>query len=102
MVLEIIVENCLILSSKILKEIDPLALESLKQIFTYKNPKFIENSKWGRSNHDVPKFLYSYQIHRREGKMYISRGGLKKVKEHLKKFNVITKVLDRTLVCESE
>ena len=99
MVIEIVVEDKLIISTKDLQKISVTAYKTLQQIFTYKNPKFIENERYGYSNYNVPKYLYSYEI--LDGKMLISRGGKEKVDAHLKKFNVITKYIDRTLVCES-
>jgi superfamily II DNA or RNA helicase len=99
MVIEIVVEDRLILSTRDLQKIGVTAYKTLQQIFTYKNPKFIENERYGYSNHNVSKHLYSYEI--LDGKMYISRGGREKVVEHLKKFQVIPKFIDRTLVCES-
>jgi len=97
MVLDIIVSSSLIINIEKLKGFNDLAYKTLKQMFTYKNPKFLENEKWGYSNYTTPKHLYSYEV--KDGKMYISRGGLERVVNQLQKFNIKVKEIDRTLVC---
>ena len=101
MELEVIVEAQLMVSMSSINEFSNkrVILKSIQQIFTYKNPKFIENEKWGYSNHCTNKFLTSYEI--KDDVLHISRGGKDKLHKHLKKLNITPKYIDRTLVCES-
>lgn len=98
MTLDIIESSSLIIDVDELRSLSEVAFKMLKHVFTYKNPKYIENEKWGYSNYETPKHLFSYEIH--DGKMYISRGGLAAVERELFKFKIETNVIDRTLVCE--
>lgn len=99
LVINIIVEAKLIISVKEIRSLNETAFQTLKQIFTYKNPKFIDNEKWGYSNYGVPKHLTSYELE--SGRMLISRGGQDKVEKQLNKFDISVQWVDRTLVCES-
>jgi superfamily II DNA or RNA helicase len=99
MELEVVVEDRLILSTIELKKLNSLAFKTVKQIFTYDNPKYLENEKWGRQNFDTPQFLKSYEIY--DSKMFISRGGKAKLETQLFKFKIEVVYIDRTLVCKS-
>jgi superfamily II DNA or RNA helicase len=96
MVIDCIIESTLILQVEDLQKISQACWVTTKQLFTYKNPKFLENEKWGYSNYSTPRFLYSFQII--EDQIYISRGGLDKLENHLKKFKVSLNKIDRTFV----
>ena len=76
-----------------------VAYETVKRLFTYKNPKFVENAKWGYSNYNVEKYLKTYII--KEGKICFSRGSYHKLINHFKKFKIELSFVDRTLVCET-
>ena len=72
-----------------------MAFETLKAQLTYKNPKYVENAKWGYSNWKTPKFIFTYELKGR--KMIIYRGALQKVIKHLKKFKITCKIIDLTV-----
>lgn len=99
MVIEIIVEDKLIISTRKIQKLNKVAYQTIKDLFTYKNPKFIENQKWGYSNHDTPKSIYCYEV--LDGNILISRGGKEKLEKQLKKFGIVPRYIDRTLVCET-
>lgn len=111
--LNIIVEAQLIIKEKEVRDLPKgkLILKNLKNIFTYKNPKFVEAVKWGRATRifnkstkqydEIPPKLYSYSVDYDLGRLCISRGGKEKVIEELKKFNVEPIFHDRTLVLPS-
>jgi superfamily II DNA or RNA helicase len=40
----------------------PTIINALKERFTYKNPKFVNNERYGYSNAKVPEYLYTYKI----------------------------------------
>lgn len=98
MVFDCYIEACLILDLRELKK-HPALFKTTKQIFKYKNPKYLENEKWGYSNHNVDPELKSYEIDGNDLK--ISRGGLEKLQEHFKKFNATLNLIDRTYVSKS-
>lgn len=100
--INVIVEACLIVNINEIRQASSegaVIYETLKRVFTYKNPKFLENEKWGRSNFNTPKFLKSYEVH--DGNMHISRGCLDNLISHVKQFNVDVVTIDRTLVSET-
>lgn len=75
------------------------AYETVKKKFTYKNPKFVENEKWGYSNYAVEKYLKTFEIH--NGQIAFSRGCYNELIKHFKKFSIELSFIDRTLVCET-
>lgn len=100
--LDIVVEAQLIISIRELNKLreGKVIFATLKSIFRYKNPKFLENEKWGRSNHKVAKHLLSYEIDE-DNMLLISRGGKEKLIKHLAKFKITPNFIDRTLVLPS-
>ena len=73
--------------------------ELIKKEFRYKNPKFIENEKWGYSNSYpkiTPKYLMSYMTDE-QNQIRIARGGIEKLQELLAPFNITLNVINNTL-----
>ena len=100
MTLDIIIQEKLIINSKKLKDFSQVAYEALlAKLLTYKNPKFIENERYGYSNWETTKHLYSYE--KVGNSLKINRGCLTKIVAHFKKYNIKVNLIDRTLVCES-
>jgi superfamily II DNA or RNA helicase len=97
MTLDIIVQEKLIIDSVKLKNLSIVAYTTIKQLMTYKNPKFLENEKWGYSNFNTPKHLYSFQ--ELNNKIMANRGCYTKIEDQLKKFGIYAKKIDRTLTC---
>ena len=96
MEIDVIVEASLIIKVDDIKGVSSACWATTKQLFTYKNPKYLENEKWGYSNYNTPPYLYSFEVH--DDLIYIARGGLDRLKDHLKKFRVTLNVIDRTFV----
>lgn len=96
MEVEAIISATIAIRYRDLQKCGPAIWQTTKQLFTYKNPKFLENEKWGYSNHATPKFLYSYEI--KDDFIYIARGGLEKLENHLNKFKIKLNLIDRTFV----
>lgn len=98
MQLNITIDNALAFNKNELQELSEVAYQVLKNKFTYKNPKFLENSRYGYSNHKTPKHLYSYEIH--DETMYITRGAMAEVVSELDKFGIKINIIDNTLTCD--
>jgi len=100
--IDVIIESTLIISVRRLLKLEngKTILETTKDLFRYKNPKYIENEKYGRSNFKTKKYLMSYEIDE-DNQLCISRGGKEKLIKHFKKFKLIPNFIDRTLVLPS-
>jgi superfamily II DNA or RNA helicase len=96
MVIDVTIESCLVIKVGDIKKISAAAWATTKQLFTYKNPKYLENEKWGYSNFDTPRYLHTFEVH--GGLMYVSRGGYERLENHLKKFKATINPIDRTFV----
>lgn len=96
MEIDVIIQSTLVLDISSLKEVGQACWQTTKQLFTYKNPKFLENEKWGYSNYNTPRYLYSFQV--LEDKIHIARGGYERLESHLRKFKVTLNPIDRTFV----
>ena len=93
--IQLVIEDKIIVSVRDVQKISLTLLAVIKKTFTYKNPKFIENEKWGYSNHATPEYLKSYKL--LDSKLFINRGGLDKLLIQFKKFGVAAQIVDHTL-----
>jgi superfamily II DNA or RNA helicase len=96
MVIDAYIESSIKIAVKDLKSINQACWVTTRQLFTYKNPKFLENEKWGYSNYNTPPHLFSFEI--KDDYIHIGRGGLEKLEKHLKKFSVTLNIIDNTFV----
>lgn len=81
---------------KALEKTHPSVINSLKQKYTYDNPKFLENEKYGRSNRNVPEYIRTYDTHKDDLIFY--RGQYKNILRMLINFNLnyeVTKKLKK-------
>lgn len=71
-------------------------LEALKEMFTYDNNKFIDNERYGYSNHNVDEFITTYFI---KGEyIHFGRGSLNKILAVLKAGNINFSISDKRLL----
>jgi len=69
---------------------------SLKRKYTYKNPKFLENAKYGYSNHATPEYLYSFKINGKS--ITFSYGTFRDIVLQCEKLNVEYTTIDNTVI----
>jgi len=96
--IEIILDNSVRFKTEYLEKNKPDLLDKLIQRFTYDNPKYLENDKWGYSNQKVDRYLFSYSFDDSNGVITFTRGLYKYI---LRQFNVHSipyKVKDKTLL----
>ena len=96
--IEIILDNSVRFKTEYLEKNKPDLLDKLIQRFTYDNPKYLENDKWGYSNQKVDRYLFSYSFDDSNGVITFTRGLYKYI---LRQFNVHSipfKTVDKTLL----
>jgi len=97
--IKIIIEATLIINVFDILELrdGKIILQKIKNKTTYRNPKFVENEKWGYSNFGIQKHLRTHEIDE-DNNLRISRGAIDGMLGIFKLFNIKTNVVDRTLV----
>jgi superfamily II DNA or RNA helicase len=98
---EIILDNAVRFKTDFLEKNHSAIFDKLIERFTYDNPKYLENEKYGYSNHNVDRYLFSYKFDDRNGVIEFSRGILKYI---LRQFNIHAipyQLTDRTLLLDS-
>lgn len=100
MVLNLIIANGIIIDLKELQSFqNGSAIEKgIQKLFTYKNPQYAEALRWGRSTWNIPRNLYSWEYGEDNNSMFISRGGLDKLKGYLTNFKISLNFIDNTQI----
>jgi superfamily II DNA or RNA helicase len=79
-----------------LENMDIRILEHLKEMFSYENPKYIENERYGYSNHNVDEYINTYFI--KGDYIHFSRGSLNKILNVLYSSGIKVNLVDKRLV----
>lgn len=82
----------------ILKSNKQSLIFTLRDHHSYKNPKFIENEKWGYSNHKTPEYLENFRYSKNKKYLILPRGIFKETIKTIKKFGLFPKVSDKTVL----
>jgi len=95
--IEIFLDNSVRFKYDWLETNKPSVLDQLIERFTYNNPKYLENEKWGYSNQNVDRYLFSYHMDSITGVISFSRGTVKYILKCFAvngiSFNVVNKTV---------
>jgi superfamily II DNA or RNA helicase len=93
MVYLILNKSCVLKDYETLYKVNPSVIGLLKERFTYKNPTFVTNEKYGYSNFEIPEYLYTFQVVGND--LHFPRGSYKEVAFGLKNLGFEVKLVDK-------